>query len=84
MQILSNTEVSAVSTQARVVRDNWRSFSITAVGSKERSLFGGKPGEFLGSYRRSTVKIGWIVLRMGMRESGIGAEGDALSAILIK
>ena len=82
MQILSNTEVSAVSTQARVARDIWRSFSRVAVGSKERSFLGGKPGERLWWYRRSAIKIGWLVLRMIVEDSGTDAEHNALTAIL--
>ena len=82
MQILANTDGSAVSIQARVARDIWRSFSRAAVGSKERRSLRGKPGENIGWYRRSAVKIGWLVLRMRMRDSGIDPERGALSAIL--
>ena len=81
-QSLSNTEGLAVSTQALVARDIWRSFNRAAIGSKERRSFLGKPGDHTGSYRRSAVKTGWLVLRMRMGDSGMDPKLVALSAIL--
>ena len=70
MQILANTDGSAVFTQARVARDIWRSFNRAAVGSNERRSLRGSPGEYIGWYRRNAVRIGWLVLRMRMPDSG--------------
>ena len=70
MQILANTDGSAVFIQARVARDIWRSFNRAVVGSNERRSLRGSPGEYIGWYRRNAVMIGWLVLRMRMPESG--------------
>ena len=48
MQILANTDGSAVFIQARVARDMWRNFNRAAVGSKERRSLRGSPGEYIG------------------------------------